>query len=89
MRFLLTEGVDSEVFGNQLPLNYQYELNAFIYRAIAQADSEYAGWLHENGFRLNGRSFKLFTFSRIYLFHNITSTKCKGAPVSTASKSNR
>jgi hypothetical protein len=24
MRFLLTEGVDSEVFGNQLPLNYQY-----------------------------------------------------------------
>jgi CRISPR-associated endoribonuclease Cas6 len=65
MRFKLTLQVDRQAFGDCLPLNYQYELSAFIYRAIAQADNDYSEWLHENGFRLNGRPFKLFTFSNL------------------------
>ncbi|MDR0798642.1 MAG: CRISPR-associated endoribonuclease Cas6 [Dysgonamonadaceae bacterium] len=67
MRFNITLQVDRRAFGNYLPLNYQYELSSFIYRAIAQADSEYAGWLHQNGFRLNNRPFKLFTFSNLII----------------------
>jgi CRISPR-associated endoribonuclease Cas6 len=67
MRFKLILKTDSAAFGNLLPLNYQYELSAFIYKAIAQADNEYSYWLHENGFRLNGRPFKLFTFSNLIM----------------------
>ncbi|MDR0811099.1 MAG: CRISPR-associated endoribonuclease Cas6 [Paludibacter sp.] len=67
MRFSLTLTLDKQAFGNRLPLSYQYELSSFIYRAIAKADSEYATWLHENGFRLNGKPFKLFTFSNLII----------------------
>ena len=67
MRFKLTLQIDKKAFGNVLPLSYQYELSAFIYRAIAQADREYSLWLHENGFRLYGRPFKLFTFSNLLI----------------------
>jgi CRISPR-associated endoribonuclease Cas6 len=67
MRFRLTLQIDRRAFGNTLPLNYQYELSAFIYKAIARADQDYAFWLHENGFQLNGRPFKLVTFSNLLI----------------------
>ena len=67
MRFRLTLQIDRKAFGTVLPLNYQYELSAFIYRAIAQADREYSFRLHEDGFRLHGRPFKLFTFSNLLI----------------------
>lgn len=65
MRFKLTLNIDKKAFGNRLPLNYQYELSSFIYRAIARSDKDYASWLHSNGFRLDGKPFKLFTFSNL------------------------
>jgi CRISPR-associated endoribonuclease Cas6 len=63
MRFKLILKTDGSVFGNQLPLNYRYEPNSFIYGTIAQADSAYSLRLHENGFRYKKQTFKLFTFS--------------------------
>ena len=52
--------------GRLLPLNYQHELSAAIYRILASSSEAYAEWLHENGFQLeNGKTFKLFTFSRL------------------------
>jgi CRISPR-associated endoribonuclease Cas6 len=50
-----------------LPINYQYELSAMIYRIIDRADSAFADFLHTQGYIGNGRSFRLFTFSRLYL----------------------
>ena len=67
MRFKLTLQTDAKAFGNRLPLNYQYKLSAIIYRAIAQVDSSYSEWLHENGFRLYNRPFKLFAFSNLVI----------------------
>lgn len=65
MRFKLILQVNKRAFGNLLPLNYQYEQSAAVYRILASADEEYASWLHDNGFRLdNGKTFKLFTYSR-------------------------
>lgn len=65
MRFKLTLEVNKQVFGNILPLNYQYEQSAVIYRIFSQASIEYAQWLHDNAYALeNGKQFKLFTFSR-------------------------
>ena len=57
----------SHQFGNALPINYQYELSAAIYHILSHADSDYATWLHENGFRTEDetKKFKLFTFSNL------------------------
>lgn len=65
MRFRLILEVNKRAFGNRLPINYQYEQSAAIYKILSYGDKEYAAWLHENGFQLeNGKTFKLFTFSR-------------------------
>src|SRR5574344_908739 len=66
MRFKLKLDVNKQVYGNILPISYQYEASSLIYKTLAKASEEYAFWLHENGFRLeNGKQFKLFTFSRL------------------------
>ncbi len=50
MRFKLHIEVIPSLYGNKLPINYQYELSAWIYKVIALGDESYARWLHENGF---------------------------------------
>lgn len=47
----------------RLTLNYQYPLSAAIYKILNQADEAYAAFLHEQGYRHGGKTFKLFTFS--------------------------
>ncbi len=65
MRFNLILEVNKRAFGNCIPLNYQYEQSAAIYKLLSKADESYSTWLHENGFRLeNGKTFKLFAYSR-------------------------
>ena len=65
MRFRLVLDVNKYAFGNKLPINYQYEQSAAIYRILSEADDAYASWLHDNGFRLeSGKTFKFFTYSR-------------------------
>lgn len=45
-----------------LPIHYNNIVQAFIYNNI---DEELSEFLHDKGYISNGRSFKLFTFSRI------------------------
>ena len=66
MRFKLTLAVDTR-YGNKLPINYQYELSAFVYATIYRADAAYSSWLHENGFRHDKKQFRLFSFSHLQL----------------------
>lgn len=64
MRFKITFAIDRK-YGDCLPINYQYEQSALIYKVLSHADAEYSAWLHDNGFRLdNGKHFKLFCYSR-------------------------
>ncbi|KAA6324121.1 hypothetical protein EZS27_026512 [termite gut metagenome] len=65
MRFKLTLRVEKEYFGNAIPINYQYEQSAVIYRILSKSSEQYAAWLHDNGFQLGHKRFKLFTFSRL------------------------
>lgn len=66
MRFKVELSANQHIFGRRIPLSYQYELSAAIYRILASGNEAYAEWLHENGFQLdNGKTFKLFTFSRL------------------------
>lgn len=65
MRFKLLLEVDKKAFGCILPINYQYEQSAAIYRILSKGNAQYSEWLHDNGFQLeNGKRFRLFTFSR-------------------------
>lgn len=63
MKFKITLKINRK-FGDLLPFNYQYEQSAVIYRILAQADTQYSSWLHENGYLLHERKrFKLFCYS--------------------------
>lgn len=67
MRFKLTLRIDEHSFNNYIPINYAYELSAVIYRILSKSGTDYAAWLHDNGFEIDGKHFKLFTFSRLYV----------------------
>lgn len=67
MRFKLMLSVDKRAFGNRLPFNYQYEQMGVIYKILSLSNADYANWLHNNGFMLNGKQFKLFTYSSLVI----------------------
>lgn len=67
MRFKIQLAIDKNVYGDALPFSYQYELSSFIYHTLANGNAEYAEWLHENGFSLEGKKFRLFVFSPLQL----------------------
>lgn len=48
-----------------LPLNYQYAIASLIYATLGNASAEFASRLHDDGYSVEGRKFKLFTFSRL------------------------
>lgn len=67
MRFELSLTIENKDVSNILPLNYQYELSAFIYKTLALSDADYSEWLHNNGFTLDKKQFRLFTFSHLQI----------------------
>jgi CRISPR-associated endoribonuclease Cas6 len=64
MKFKLS--LNTEGQGNLLPLNYQYEVSSWIYSTIKKGNKEFACWLHEKGYENGKKTFKLFTFSKLY-----------------------
>jgi len=65
MRFKLTlERADQRRF---IPINYQYELSSAIYRVIERGNENFSAFLHDEGYRSGSKSFRLFTFSRVFL----------------------
>ena len=71
MRFKITMSVTGR--GRYFPVDYQSYLSSWIYKRIAGGDREFANFLHEQGYRMGHRKFKLFNFSLIdlrpYLLH--------------------
>ena len=51
--------------GIRLPINYNYFLTGVIYQFLRESDPEYANFLHQDGYELENRRFKLFTFSQL------------------------
>lgn len=65
MRFkLILERADQKRF---IPINYQYELSSAIYRVIERGNEAFSGFLHDEGYKLGNKQFRLFTFSRVFL----------------------
>ena len=46
-----------------LPVNVNHLISSLIYQIVSNSSSEFAKKLHEQGYRLDKRTFKLFTFS--------------------------
>ena len=63
MRFTLTLQMTGPA--RVLPINYQYPLHGWIYRTLQRAEAAFSRFLHDEGYRLGHRSFKLFTFSTL------------------------
>ena len=55
----------NRIRGNVLPANYTYALSSWIYKVISRADQDYSTFLHEKGFTIENRRFKMFTFSQL------------------------
>ncbi len=53
-----------------LPLNSNHAIAAMIYHMLGNASADFAAQLHREGFSAEGRSFKLFTFSRLRPDHS-------------------
>jgi CRISPR-associated endoribonuclease Cas6 len=53
-----------------VPINHSYLISSLIYNVIDQSSSEYAERLHEQGYRLENRAFKLFVFSPLNPGHH-------------------
>lgn len=49
----------------ELPLDYHHAVQSFIYATLASGSIEFAAKLHDVGYKTNGRTYKLFTFSRL------------------------
>jgi CRISPR-associated endoribonuclease Cas6 len=60
MRLKLTLYSDNE---NLISYNYHYHLSSAIYKLLQFGSKDFSAFLHDNGFRLNGKKYKLFTFA--------------------------
>ena len=46
-----------------IPINYNYQLSSAIYNLLRFGSPEFSDFLHDKGYRLAGRKYKLFTFA--------------------------
>ncbi len=65
MRFKLIINTDKSKGRDKLPINYQYECSAVIYKILSNSNEKFSQWLHDNGYNADKKLFKLFTFSRL------------------------
>ena len=74
MRITLEFSADKEII---LPIHYNYYIQSFLYRHISP---ELSKFLHDRGFMLGKRKFKMFTFSRLYGKYRIFRDKIRFFP---------
>lgn len=63
MRFKLTLRKIKAQEAAVIPVNYQYPVAAWIYKVINKGNSEFAKWLHSQGYTDGNKQFRLFNFS--------------------------
>ena len=66
MRLRLSINLDGSP-GLRIPINYNAWLVAAVYRWLSLSSQPYADFLHNEGYRLENRVFKLFCFSQLQI----------------------
>jgi len=70
MRFKVILRINKEVFGNVLPISYQYELCAAINNMLTQNNPYYINWLAANNLTTTDNvDQKLYSISNLYVPH--------------------
>lgn len=64
MRFDITFNLTDST-QNILPINYQYPMSSWMYRTLETVDDQQSERLHDTGYVLGDKQFKLFTFSNL------------------------
>ncbi len=49
----------------RLPINYNYHLTSLIYQWLARSSRDFSAFLHDEGYRVGAKRFKLFTYSQL------------------------
>lgn len=65
--------------GSTLSLNYTYEFSSAVYRILEKADPAFSTWLHDVGFPLEGRKFKLFAISQLHFGEGFRTNRKDGS----------
>lgn len=65
MRFNITFNLTGKQ--RMLPIDYQYYISAWIYKVIGKADPEFTEFLHDKGYTVRNKQFKLFCYSPLKL----------------------
>jgi CRISPR-associated endoribonuclease Cas6 len=52
-----------------IPLSYQHQISAGIYRLLERSSPQYAAFLHEEGYQEKNKRFKYFTFGQLQVPH--------------------
>jgi len=59
----------------RIPFNYHYQLSSAIYLLLKFGSPEFSKYLHDQGFKLNGKPYKLFSFSLKFGKYSTTNTE--------------
>jgi CRISPR-associated endoribonuclease Cas6 len=54
--------------GTIIPINYQSEISNWVLSVLSNAGAELSAWVQQQGFDLQSRTFKLFTFSPLAIY---------------------
>jgi CRISPR-associated endoribonuclease Cas6 len=54
--------------GTIIPINYQSEISFWVFEVLSKAGAEFSTWVHQQGFDLAAKNFKLFTFSPLAIY---------------------
>ncbi len=49
--------------GTAIPINYNYQLSSAVYNLLKFGSDEFSTFLHNEGYKLDGKSYKLFSFA--------------------------
>lgn len=49
--------------GTSIPINYNYQLSSAIYNLLRFGSPEFSSFLHNRGYRIDGKKYKLFSFA--------------------------
>ncbi|MBI9072361.1 MAG: CRISPR-associated endoribonuclease Cas6 [Melioribacteraceae bacterium] len=56
---------------NLLPINYNYPLSSAIYKLLQFGSPKFSEYLHSKGYKVNGKAYKLFSFSLKFSYNKI------------------
>lgn len=63
-----------------IPINYNYQFSAAIYLLLKFGSPDFSKFLHDQGYKIENRNFKLFTFAlKLWKYEILTNSNFSGS----------